>query len=210
MRFHVRFYHTIIVLFLVTSSSLTAQPWTFIREKDGIRLFTSQQEGSTFKSFHGEVEFHGDFDKVTALLVDTSQLEWWPDMVKNIRVLFFERDRQIGYYFEYYVPWPFYNRDLVARVQISEDPASGVITIYSTPLSGAVSVHPGLVRVTDYWQRWILEPLENGMVHITLEGYIDPAGDLPAWLYNIVVVDIPERLLQSLRDQAKTGGGEMH
>jgi len=148
------------------------------------------------------VEFSGDFEKVSALVGDPSNLDWWADDVKNIRVLFFEKDKVIRYYFEYHVPWPFSNRDLVTHVKIEKDPVTGTKTIYSTPLPGVEPPKPGLVRVTDYWQKWTLQPLENGLIHITLEGYIDPAGDVPAWLYNIVVVDIPLKLLREVREQA--------
>jgi len=194
----------IAVIFILISActSLSAQSWTFIKEKDGIRLYTCQQEHSTFKAFYGEVDISGDFEKVSALIGDPSNLDWWADDVKNIQVLFFEKDKQIRYYFEYHVPWPFANRDLVTHVQINEDSVTGVKTIFSTPLPGVVPPKPGLVRVTDYWQRWTLQPLKNGTIHITLEGFIDPAGDVPAWLYNIVVVDIPLKLLQEIRKKA--------
>jgi hypothetical protein len=191
------------VIFILMSvcTSLSAQSWTFVKEREGISLYTSQRENSSFKSFHGEVDFKGDFEKVCGLIGDPSNLDWWADEVKNIQVLQFEKDKQIRYYFEYHVPWPFSNRDLVTNVQIKLDSLTGIKTIYSTPLPGAVPSKPGLVRVTDYWQKWTLQPLQDGMIHITLEGFIDPAGDVPAWLYNIVVVDIPLRLLRKVRER---------
>jgi hypothetical protein len=192
----------LIFIILSLSSSLSAQPWTFIKERDGVRLYTCQQEGTSFKSFHGEVDFKGDFEKLCSLVGDPSNLDWWADNVKSIQVLYFEKNKKIGYYFEYHVPWPFANRDLVTGVQINKDSITGIKTIYSSPLPGVVPINHGLVRVTDYWQKWTLQPLGNGKIHVTLEGFIDPAGDVPAWLYNIVVVDIPLKLLQEVRKKA--------
>lgn len=206
MPFLFKIYHSAIVIFIFAWSSLPAQQWSFVREKDGIRLYTCQQKGSSFKSFHGEVDIIGDFEQVFALIGDPSNLDWWADNVKNIQVLSYEKDKLITYYFEYHVPWPFANRDLVTSVQINKDTVSGIKTINSTPLPGFIPQKPGLVRVTEYWQRWILQPLENGTIHITLEGFIDPAGDVPAWLYNIVVVDIPLNLLQKVRERAMRFG----
>ena len=201
-------HHSLIFILVTVCTSLSAQSWTFVRENEGISLYTSQQENSSFKSFHGEVEFRGDFEKVSAMVGNPSNLDWWPDDVKNIQVLNYVKDEQIRYYFEYHVPWPFSNRDFVTDVQIKQDTASGIKTIYSTPMPGLVACKPGLVRVMDYWQKWTLQPLDSGMIHITLEGYIDPAGDIPAWLYNIVVVDIPLKLLQKVRNQTISGTGE--
>jgi len=196
------FHIAAVFILIFVCSSLSAQTWTFVKEKNGISLYTSQCGNSSFKSFHGEVEFSGEFEKVSSLIGDPMNLDWWADAVKNIQVLYFEKNEQIRYYFEYQVPWPFANRDLVTQVQISTDSVTGAKTIYSTPLPGLVATKAGLVRVTDYWQRWTLKPLDGGMIHITLEGFIDPAGDVPAWLYNIVVVDIPLRLLQEIRKKA--------
>jgi hypothetical protein len=201
-------HHSLIFILVTVCTSLSAQSWTFVKEKDGISLYTSQQENSSFKSFHGEVDFRGDFEKVCAMIGDPAHLDWWAEDVRNIQVLQYEKDRQIRYYFEYRVPWPFSNRDLVTDVQINQDPASGIKTIYSTPMPGLVACKPGLVRVTDYWQKWTLQPLDSGMIHITLEGFIDPAGEVPAWLYNIVVVDIPLKLLKEVRNQAISRTGE--
>jgi hypothetical protein len=202
MQFRPSVHNPLIIILLSVCTSLSAQPWTFIKEKDGISLYTSQREGSSFKSFHGEVDFRGDFAKVSAMIGDPAHTDWWEDNVKNIRVLQYEKDKQIRYYFEYRVPWPFANRDLVSNVQISQDSVTGIKTIYSTPLPGVVPVKPGLVRVMDYRQKWTIQPLDNGMIHITLEGFIDPAGEVPAWLYNIVVVDIPLKLLKEVRERA--------
>jgi hypothetical protein len=195
-------YHAVIFILISACTSLSAQSWTFVKERDGISLYTRQNENSSFKSFHGEVDFRGDFEKVSALIGDPSNRGWWAENVKNIQVLFYEKDKQIGYYFEYHIPWPFTDRDLVTNVQIKEDSVTGSKTVFSIPLLNVVPQRPGLVRVTDYWQKWTLQPLDEGMIHITLEGFINPSGDVPAWLYNIVVVDIPLKLLQEVREQA--------
>jgi hypothetical protein len=195
-------YPAVFFIVFLSYNPVSAQSWTFVKEKDGISLYTSHRENNSFKSFHGEVEFMGDFEKVCSMIGDPSNLDWWPDDVKNIQVLNYVKDEQIRYYFEYQIPWPFSNRDLVTNVQIDEDPLTGTKTIFSTPFPGLVDCKPGLVRVTDYYQKWTLQPLDSGMIHITLEGYIDPAGDVPAWLYNIVVVDIPLKLLREVRNQA--------
>jgi hypothetical protein len=202
MRISPTIYLATIILFALSGHSLYAQKWEFVKEKDGIRLFTSQDKNSSFKSFHGEIDIRGDFEKVSALIGDPTNLDWWGDDVNSIKVLFYEKSKKIQYYLVYDVPWPFADRDLVADVQISEDLATGTKTIYSRPLPDVVPLNSDLIRVTDYWQRWTLQPMKNGMIHITLEGFIDPAGNVPAWLYNMVIVDIPLRLLREVKKRA--------
>jgi hypothetical protein len=203
MRFLLSVYYTVIFILVSVCTSLSAQSWSFVRERDGIRLYTSQDENSSFKSFYGETDFPGDFDKVSSLVGNPSNLDWWGDDVSDIKVLSYEKDKQIRYYLVYDVPWPFTDRDIVAEVQLSQDTVSGTRTVYARPLPNLVPLKASLIRVTNYWEKWTLQPLNNGMVHVSLEGYIDPAGDVPAWLYNMIVVDIPLRLLQEVRKRAQ-------
>ncbi len=191
---------------LLQMSALTAgaQSWNFIKEKEGFRLYTRQEANSSFKSFRGEAEIRADMDKVSSLIGNIKNLDWWGDDVHDITVLAFEKDRHIRYYFVYDVPWPFTDRDLVADVTISEDSATGIRTVYSHPLPDVVPEKHGLIRVTNYWQKWTIRPLNNGMIHLTLEGFIDPAGSVPAWLYNMVIIDTPLRLLREVQKRVQT------
>lgn len=179
-----------------------SQPWQFVKEKDGIKLYVRQEPNTSFKSFYGVTDFRGDFNKVCSLVGDPRNLDWWGEDVKNIRVLAYEKDKLIRYYFVYDVPWPFTDRDLVAEVHLAKDPVTGTKTVFSKQLLNVVPYNAEMVRVTDFWQKWTIKPLKNGIVHVTLEGFIDPAGDVPAWLYNMVIIDIPMRLLKDIRKRA--------
>jgi len=203
MRKLLSFSITVLLLQLLILSA-NAQSWKFIKEKEGFRLYTRQEGNSSFKSFRGEAEIRADKDKVSSMIGNPSNLDWWGDDVHDIRVIAYEKDRHIRYYFVYDVPWPFTNRDLVADVTISEDSATGIRTVYSHPLTDAVPEKPGLIRVTNYWQKWTIQPLTNGMIHLTLEGFIDPAGSVPAWLYNMVIIDTPLRLLREVQKRVQT------
>jgi hypothetical protein len=196
---------TIIASLLLQAPALfvPAQEWNLAKEKDNIRLYTRRETNSSFKSFRGEAEILADMEKVGALIGNPSNSDWWGDDVHEIKVLYFEKGKHIRYYFVYDVPWPFADRDLVADVCISRDSVSGVQTVFSQPLPDIVPEKPGIIRVKRFWQRWTIRPLHNGMIHLTLEGYVDPAGDVPAWLYNMIIVDIPLRLLREVRKRVQ-------
>ncbi|MHC1775482.1 MAG: hypothetical protein AB9834_08725 [Lentimicrobium sp.] len=196
----------LVPLYLATVSPAVAQPWQFVKERDGIRLYIRQEANTKFKTFYGETSFRGSCSKVLSLVGNPERTDWWGDDIKDIRVLAYEKDKLIRYYFVYDLPWPFTDRDLVAGVKLSDDPVTGIKTVFSNPLQNVVPVNPDLVRVTDFRQKWTIRPLNDGMVNVTLEGYINPAGDVPAWLYNMVIVDIPLRLLKEIRKQAGEGG----
>lgn len=195
-------YYLFVFLNLFPVAISFSQPWQFVKEKDGIRLYVRQEPNTSFKSFYGVTDFRGDFNKVCSLVGDPRNLDWWGEDVKNIRVLAYEKDKLIRYYFVYDVPWPFTDRDLVAEVHLTKDTITGTKTVFSKQLLNVVPQNAEMVRVTDFWQKWTIRPLKNGMVHVVLEGFIDPAGDVPAWLYNMVIIDIPVRLLKDIRKRA--------
>lgn len=196
----------LVFLYLFPVSQVFPQPWQFVKERNGIRLYVRQEAHTPFKTFHGETSFRGNSSLVSSLVGDPARLDWWGDDIKDIQVLSYEKDKLIRYYFIYDAPWPFTDRDLVAEVRLSADPVTGTKTVFSKPALNVVPQYPDLVRVIDFWQKWTITPVKDGMVQVTLEGYINPAGDIPAWLYNMVIVDIPLRLLKEIRKRAGEGG----
>ncbi len=82
---------------------------------------------------------------------------------------------------------------------ISDDPNTGCRIFSAISAPDAVPRDPHLVRIVDYWQKWIIVPAANGHVHITMEGFADPAGDIPAWLANMAITDTPLNVLGEIR-----------
>jgi hypothetical protein len=45
-----------------------------------------------------------------------------------------------------------------------------------------------------------MEPLGNGLVHVVLEGTVDPAGHIPTWIVNMVITDTPLNIMTKARN----------
>ena len=193
-----------IISFICLINPMRAQTWEFVRESEGIRLFVAKIGNTALKSFRGEAEFKGDFVKACSLIGDPYNLKWWGSDVKEIKVLSYEKNKKIRYYVVYDVPWPFTDRDLTADVSLNEDPETGIKTVYSKPLQDGMPDNPKLVRVKNFWQKWTLQSLGNGRVRVTLEGFVDPAGNVPAWVYNLVVIEKPLKLIKAVRKHAQS------
>jgi hypothetical protein len=41
--------------------------------------------------------------------------------------------------------------------------------------------------------------MENGVIRLTLEGFVDPAGNVPSWLYNMVIVETPLKVMRRVK-----------
>ncbi len=184
---------------LILAVDLHAQPWEFIKERDGIKIFTRREPGSMLKSFKGEADLHTSMEQVCNLIGNVKKVDWWDKNLREINVLLYEKDKHIQYYLVYGAPWPVTDRDLCVDATISTDPVAGIRTISSVPLFNVVPENPKYVRIKKYRQKWVIQDMKNGVIHITLEGFVDPAGNVPNWIYNMVITDTPLKIMRGIK-----------
>ena len=200
------FYITFLIvnaLNLLIGLDISAQAWDFIKERDGIKIYTRSEENSPLKSFKGEVYLKTDMDKISKVIGKIESFDWWDDNIRDIKVLDYVEEKHIRYYLVYDVQWPFSDRDLCVEALITNDPVTGKRVVRATPLLNVVPESPDNVRIVNYWQQWTMEPEENGMIHLTLEGAVDPAGNIPSWLINLVITDTPLNIMKQVREQVE-------
>jgi hypothetical protein len=201
-----RYKYFLIILytgFLVSiCKNVCGQSWEFEKEKDGIKIYTRDEPNSSLKASKGEVTFKANLEKVNLLVGDAKNIDWWDKNLSTVKVIAFERNKFIQYYIIYSVAWPLSNRDLALQASISTDSVTDVRTVLAKPLLNVVPEKKDLVRIKKYWQKWTVQPLNNGYIHVTLEGFIDPTGNVPSWLFNMFVTETPYNALQALRERA--------
>lgn len=183
---------------------LAGQKWEYIKEKDGIKIYTRKEPNTNLKSFKGEAILHTRMEKVCNLIGNVKNVDWWDKNLREINVLSYEENKNIKYYLVYGVPWPLTDRDLCVEAKITTDPVTGRRVIYSVPLPNVIPEKPDLVRIKNYWQRWIIQPLDSGTIHVTLEGFVDPGGSVPAWIYNMVIVDTPLKIFRGIKNRVES------
>jgi hypothetical protein len=193
-----------VFIFMIGTGCVYSQTWDFIKEKEGVKIYTRKENNSSLKSFKGVVDLHTQMDKVCNLIGNVKNVDWWDKNLREIKVLLYEKDKHIQYYLVYGAPWPVTDRDLCVDANITTDPVTGIRTIYSVPLPDVIPENPEYVRIKDYWQKWIIQDMKNGIIHITLEGYVDPAGSVPDWIYNMVITDTPLKIIRGIKERLES------
>ncbi len=201
MKLHPITRYLICFAWLVFALEGFSQAWEFIKEKEGVKIYTRMEKNSSLKSFKGVVDIRTDMEKVCDLLGNVKNVDWWDKNLREIRVLLYEKDKHIQYYLVYGAPWPVTDRDLCVDATITTDPVTGIRTVYSVPLPDVIPENPNYVRIKNYWQKWIVQDMKNGIIHITLEGYVDPAGSVPNWIYNMVITDTPLKIIRGIKNR---------
>ncbi|MCX6246700.1 MAG: START domain-containing protein [Bacteroidetes bacterium] len=195
----------LLLLFLVSSLNLKAQQWVFIKEKEGIKIYTRTPENSTFKCFKGETVFHASMEKLSLYIGNVKNFNWWDKNVKDLRVIEAEPGKHAKYYLVYDLPWPLNDRDLCVEAFITYDTLKREKVVSSKPLPGAVPEQKGIVRIKNYWQKWTLTAIDDNNVHAVLEGFVDPGGSIPSWLYNMVITETPLNVMGGIKARVEPG-----
>ena len=193
---------SVLILFVLLISgfgTLSGQSWDFIKEKDGIKIYTRKELNSSIKSFKGEAVLQRKYENVINLVGNPYNQDWWADDIKGLKVLLYEKDKHVQYYLIYDVPWPLADRDLVVDAMISTDPVTGVRTVEAKTVPGLVPEKQGFVRIKKYWQKWTITPLKPDLIQVVLEGSADPGGNIPSWLYNMVITETPLKVITNLK-----------
>ncbi len=183
---------------LFFASKLSSQNWEFIKEKDGIKIFTKKEATKKLKITKGVTEIKGSADKVFKLLEDVNSTEWWDENISKIKVLHYEKNKKAQYYLAYDMPWPFKDRDLTVDVISTFNKTTGEYKLLAVPSKDRFPENKDLVRIKDYRQEWTVRPLNN-RTYIELEFYIDPNENFPTWLLNMVLIDSPVNTIKSAK-----------
>jgi hypothetical protein len=188
-------------LIMVLSYSMAAQSWNFIKDKDGIKIYTRIEEGKSLKAYKGVTDISAPAEKVFSLLEDVNNTDWWDKNLTQIKVLLYEKYKRAQYYLVYDLPWPVTDRDLCVDVAVKFDPATGSGTIEAVPLPGVVPENSDMVRIREYRQTWTVKSAGKEKAHVVLEGYIDPAGSIPDWISNMLIVDSPLKIINGVKQR---------
>ena len=199
---HYQFLFIIMFFFsLMLPCSVAAQSWDFIKEKDGIKIYTRKEDGKSLKSFRGVTDINAPAEKIFALMEDVNNTDWWDKNLTQIKVLLYEKNKRAQYYFVYDLPWPVTDRDLCVDVTITIDPVTGERKITAVSLNDVIPERNDMVRIKDYRQTWTIIPAGNEMTHVVLEGFVDPAGSIPDWISNTLIIDSPFRTISGVRER---------
>jgi hypothetical protein len=201
MKYYQYSFILIFVPILLFPCLMPAQSWNFKKEEDGIKIYTRQEAGKSLKSYKGVVDIHAQASEVLALLENANDRDWWDKNIKQVKVLLYEKNKRAQFYMVYDLPWPVEDRDLCVDATVNIDPVTGVSQVTSFPLPGCAPQNNDMIRIKDYRQTWIVKPTGKESAHVVLEGYLDPAGSIPDWITNMLIVDSPVKVMSAVRQR---------
>ncbi|MFT6407628.1 MAG: hypothetical protein ACJAQ6_001041 [Arenicella sp.] len=180
--------------------------WTLKRDRNGIQVFLSKVPGSKFRAVLSVMELAADTQQLTALAMDFDNCSNWVALCRSAKVI--ERISPSESYVHSInnAPFPVRNRDVVAHVRWSYDKVSGKVHMRSDATPDRLPKRKGLIRIKNASSEWHFTPKEGGVVLVENYVHVDPNGNVPAWLINLLIVDSPYRTLSNMRKLVLEGG----
>jgi hypothetical protein len=174
--------------------------WEFGKEESGIRAYVRNFPGTGLKEFKGIMYVRGvRLSSMVATFDDTpSYTRWMHNCIESKLLKKMNVHERITYTVTH-APWPATNRDVVVYSLMTQDPKTLTVTIDITGRPDYFPKQKHCVRIPMIRSTWTFMPLESGEVMITYQTANDSGGDLPLWLLNLSVLDLPLSTMDKFR-----------
>lgn len=177
--------------------------WNLRTEKQGLKVFTRTFPESKFKAIKVELELEASLSQLVSVLLDVNTGAEWVYNTKVSVLLKQVSPTELYYYSEVRLPWPVSNRDFIARLIVSQNPSTKVVTIDGPTVADFVPEKKDIIRVKRSEGKWVITPVSKDHIRVEYTLRTDPGGDIPAWLFNLFVTRGPVESFQNLQEQLK-------
>ena len=187
---------------LLTAGETT--DWKLRKEESGVQVYTRNIAGSPFEEFRAVVTISNT--TLTGVLDVIMDVKKYPVNFPNCgssEVLVQKSKYDDIHYITIDAPWPVTDRDAIyeAATTFSEDGKHAKVKL--TPRGDYIEEKPNLIRVHNGTGFWQLDEVGTNKIQVIYQLHADPAGAIPAWLANSVIVQNPLKTMESFRDLAK-------
>ncbi|MCU7951787.1 MAG: hypothetical protein KZQ74_15340 [gamma proteobacterium symbiont of Bathyaustriella thionipta] len=207
-------YHYIIkivlTLFLLSSGSSLAdnEHKKFLElDKDGIKVHFFSHDNFGFGTFKATTHLNTSLASILSVMFDHESCHQWVYSCIHSYVIKDISFNQRYHYQILYIPFPFKDREFIFYSTLKQDSATKIITITTKAVMNDCQHNnfylcnhpkePGHVKVNVSIGLFILEPTNKG-VQFTWMQHTNPGGNLPSWLVNQFIEDMPYWTLKNL------------
>lgn len=195
---------TLLLFFTLTASMVHSQSdkeWKLLREEAGIRVYTRNRADSPLKGVKVVTDVRARLSSLVALMKDSPNHHNWVYSSEEACIIKKFSYNHWMFYGRTDAPWPVFDRDMVVEATLCQDEKTKVVRLKSECRHDFLPENSGVVRVKNCHTLWLLEPLDDGRVHVTLEISADLAGGIPAWLLNLVIAKGPYRTVKNMTQE---------
>jgi len=142
---------------------------------------------SAFNQVEAKFVTHQSKALVFRVLSDIKKTPQWLDKINTLAVVAEYNHQQFLLRSIIESPWPFQDREIITCV--NNDFAKSVTTINIFSCSERIPMDPQYLRVSQLESSWIIKDLPDSSVEVTYKTWMDPSGNVPAFIFNSQLLD---------------------
>ena len=177
--------------------------WELKKEKNDIKVYIRKSTETSINEVKVITTVKAPVEELVEIVYDIDSYDQWVSNLESANILETVNNREIYYYFEADVPWPFSNRDDILHFTMKEDSISGSATVTFIDVPDYLPEKKKVVRLQKNIGHWKFTPKENGITEIHYQFLTDPGSGHPAWLINMFIVDGPYETVINLKEFVK-------
>ena len=183
----------------------TVYDWQLKKDKTGIQIFTSKVENSKYKAIRAVTEINTDMHNAIALILDLTACSEWVHLCVESKLIESVSKTENYIYTYTNAPFPIKNRDMVSHVMWQFDHNTGKVSMLSKATEGRVPQSKRAIRITNATAQWHFTTIDQTTLRVECYVHIDPAGPVPAWLSNLLLIKSPFKTIQNMRQILESG-----
>lgn len=198
-----------------TNLNENAPAWQLSKTEDKIQVYTQPYSDSKFQAFKAVSTLNQSIESIFAVLSDPPSCPLWID--NCIKSSAYKKNGlesntlsdRYGYSLNK-LPWPFKNRDLIVHILTSNRilaPGDDGINKQEITISmSSDGLHKNdsseVVHITDSKTVYILRSITQNQTELVWMQHTEPGGQLPSWLVNTMIVNLPVKSIRALENTA--------
>ena len=175
-----------------------SEDWSFIKEENGVKLYSRSIDGFEYKEVKLNLEINADIINAKDLLYNPDNIKLWMSGCSQSNAVS-KRGNTQSYYAIFDAPWPITDRDDVGEIQLVENSNKRLVMKFkSTP--DAKPLNSKYVRI----------PFSTGLIDISVDNtnrmnleyrlLVDRGGKLPSYLKEYLETTSPFKTAVLLKD----------
>ena len=171
--------------------------WRESVTRDNLTIELAPVEGQSIKAFRATSVYNATLEQMVGIITDMSTFSKWVHGAEEAHVIKKLDHRSQACYYVNAIPWPLKNRDGVI-VQTLERVDDNTVRINLSTMNELAEENPKYVRIRQLEGAWVLKRLNAQQVELTYLMHLDPTGNIPSPIVNLMLTETPEKTLSNL------------
>ena len=195
-----------VLLWALALPAQEAADFRLHHDEDGVRVYLREEANGDI-SVRVETEAEATVAAARRVLDEVDDYPYWVHRCSRATVLPGGTERTFVYQSIVDLPFPFRDREVVARIEQQTSADGRRFTRHITSVPDEIPATAGVERMRVYEADWVVEALEKGgaagagSIVLRCTVRTDAGGGLPGWLRREVVTGGPAKTMVNLRDR---------